>query len=121
MRAAGNGRDLAQAQLLADSVMSEIVAGVIPPQPLDQVPHDMYPGWLVSTAFDTTVHQGILRVTVLVERDSASARRPQYQLSRCIRDPTIPPPVDPAAAASTSATGSTSSSTGSSTGGGSQP
>jgi hypothetical protein len=114
MRAAGNGRDLAQAQLLADSVMSEITAGVLPAESLNQVPLDMHPGWLVSTAIETTIHQGILRVTVLVERDSTSLRRAHFEVSRWIRDPSIALPVEDETTSSQSSSSGSSGSAGTS-------
>lgn len=121
MRAAGNGRDLAEGQLLADSVMTEIVTGMLPAQPLDRVPHDMYPGWVVSVGFEPTVHQGIICASVLVEQQSTSVRRARYQMSRWIRDPSLPLPVDETATAGATTTTSSSASgsaTGSSAGGG---
>jgi general secretion pathway protein I len=120
MRAAGNSRDLAQAQLLADSVLSEMAAGLLPAEPLHQVPADTHPGWLVSTAIESTMHGGILRVTVLVERDSLSVRNARYQLSRWIRDPSLALPVDETteSASSSSSTGTSSSASGGSGAGG---
>jgi hypothetical protein len=94
MRAAGNSRDLTQAQLLAESTMSEIAAGILSTEPLTRVPLDTNPGWLVSTQVDNTIHQGILRVTILLERDSDSYRSIQYQVSRWIRDPNLALPVE---------------------------
>ena len=74
MRAAGNSRDLTTAQLLAESMMSEITAGILPTENLNRVPMDTHPGWLVSAIVDNTPYQGILRVTVITERETESYR-----------------------------------------------
>jgi hypothetical protein len=118
MRAAGNSRDLTQAQLLAESTMSEIAAGILSTEPLTRVPLDTNPGWLVSTQVDNTIHQGILRVTVFTERDSESYRRVQYQLTRWLRDPNLALPAEEDTAAAGADSSSTSSPTGSESGAG---
>jgi uncharacterized membrane protein YgcG len=126
MRAAGNSRDLTQAQLLADSVMSEIAAGIIPAESVNRLPLDTNPGWLASVVVDNALQQGMLRVTVITQRDVASYRSVHYELSRWIRDPNIPLPTEEAdestsssGSSNSASSGGNNSSTGGSGGGGS--
>ncbi len=116
MRAAGDSRDLTTAQLLAESTLSEIAAGILPTEMLNRVPVDTNPGWLVSTMIDNTPHQGILRITVIIERDSESYRSIQYQLSRWIRDPNLAIPTDDADTATNSSNSSSTTSGANNTG-----
>jgi type II secretory pathway pseudopilin PulG len=109
MRAAGNSRDLTQAQLLADSVMSEIAAGIIPAESINGLPLDTNPGWVASVVVESALQQGMLRVTVITERDVASYRSVRYELSRWIRDPNLPLPTEEEEEESTSSSGSSSS------------
>jgi general secretion pathway protein I len=94
MRAAGSSRELTTAQLLAESIMSEIAAGIVPAETLNRVPMDTHPGWLVSAVIDNSPHPGILRVTVIAERDIQTYRSASYQLSRWIRDPNLALPIE---------------------------
>lgn len=94
LRSAGEARDLTRGQLLAETVMSEIAAGITPADSVQQVALDMEPGWLVSIDVAPAMQNGILQVVVITERDTESENAARFELSRWIRDPSIPLPTD---------------------------
>ena len=96
LRAAGEARDVTRGQLLAESIMSEVAAGITPAESVQQVPVDLEPGWLVSIEVQTTMQDGLLQVVVVTERDSDSQNKARFQLSRWMRDPSLPLPTDDA-------------------------
>jgi prepilin-type N-terminal cleavage/methylation domain-containing protein len=115
MRAASNGRDLTQAQLLAESIMSEIAAGITRAETFTEtrLPND--PDWLASAYVEPAQQPGMIRLTIVVRRDTLSLRAARYQLVRWLRDPNLALPVEPADTSS-QASQSTSSSSRSSSG-----
>ncbi len=112
LRAAANARDLTRAQIMAETVVSEIVAGVTPATPINQA--ELEPGWLVSINVTPTVQDGVIQLVVAVERVNESQQKARYEISRWLRDPDLPLPTDEAELAGSS--GSTSSSSTSSSG-----
>ncbi len=94
IRAAAASRDQTQVQLLAESVLSEISAGVLPVENMNQVPLESHPGWLISAVVDNAIQQGMLRVTIIVQRDSQRQRSTYYEISRWMRDPSLPLPTE---------------------------
>lgn len=120
-RAAANARDLTRAQIMAETVVSEIVAGVTPAAPINQA--EIEPGWLVSINVMPSVQQGVIQLGVSVERANESRRSVRYEITRWMRDPDLPLPTDDAEAAGSSggSTGGSSSSSTPSTFGGSTP
>lgn len=120
VKAAANGRDLTRGQLLAESVMSEIVVGILQPQSLSnmQVPTD--PGWVVSSLVQPTRYQGIVQVTVIVRRVDDLSGRSEFLLTRWLRDPSLEIPVDEEEEEEDSANTDAAGTTGSAAGGGSQ-
>lgn len=128
IRAAGDSRDLTRAHLIAESMMSEIKAGMYPVTTMTRVALAEHPGWLVSVLTEPAQQLGMLRLVVLVEKDSASRRAARYALVQWIRDPMIPFPEDLAASSasgdsssSSGSTGGTNSNANSSGGGGTTP
>lgn len=123
LRAAANARDLTRAQIMAETVVSEIVAGVTPASPINQA--ELEPGWLVSINVNPTVQDGVIQLVVAVERVDGSRRSVRYEISRWTRDPDLPLPTDIAESMSSSGgsttSGSSSSSTPSASAGGSTP
>jgi len=91
---ARNTRDLTRGQLLAESTMSEIGAGIVPAETLDAMPVVSNPGWLVSAVIQSTPHQGIIQVSVITQRETDLRGTSQYVLTRWMRDPSIAIPVD---------------------------
>ena len=94
INAAKNTRDLTRGQLLAESTMSEIGAGIVPAENLDAMPVVSNPGWRVSAVVQSTPYQGILQVSVVTQRETDLRGTSQYVLTRWMRDPRIEIPVD---------------------------
>jgi len=84
-RNAADAQAEAQAQLLASSVMDEMVSGYLPltnqsRQPLET---DAATGWVYSVTLSTTTLAGLTSVEVLVEQDVQPQFRPvKYRLVR---------------------------------------
>ena len=115
---AAGARDLARAQLLAESKLAEIMAGVTTPDAVENTPFDSSnesldpaePGWLYSISSQSTDEDGLISVRVTVTRDLPAGVHPtKFSLVRWMKDPnyTYTPPV------STNATSSSSTSSGS--------
>jgi Tfp pilus assembly protein PilV len=109
MRAASNGRDLTEAQLLAESIMSEIAAGITPAESFTEtrLPND--PDWLASAYVEPAQQPGMIRLTIIVQRDSTSLRAARYQLVRWLRDPNLALPEEPVDSSSQSQSSQSSS------------
>ena len=115
LRHAAGARDLARAQLLAESKLAEIEAGITSPDAVENTAFDPTtekldagePAWLYSISSQATDEVGLISVRVTVTRDLPAAQHPvKFSLSRWVPDPnyTYTPP--------TSNTGATSSSSG---------
>jgi prepilin-type N-terminal cleavage/methylation domain-containing protein len=112
LRAAANARDLTRAQIMAETVVSEIVAGVTPAAPITQA--ELEPGWLVSINVVPTVQDGVIQLVVGVERVNESRQSVRYEITRWLRDPDLPLPTDDAEAAADTGSSSTAGGTSSS-------
>ncbi len=117
-RSARDARDATAAQVLADSIVSEIAAGTIPAQPVSGQTDPFDPEWIYSIQVERPNQDGLLQIAVTVQRaDSVNLpqRSPPFTLVRWMLDPGIDlaPP-----ATSTDGTSSGSSSSGSSSGSG---
>jgi prepilin-type N-terminal cleavage/methylation domain-containing protein len=103
-------RDESQAQILASSVMDELIAGVIPLAAVNQqvsaVESD--PPWVFSIALEQTGYAELIGVRVLVEQQADPRLQPaRFELVRWLPNPDYVPPTT----ASQSSTGSSSQST----------
>jgi hypothetical protein len=93
MSNAQTSRDLIQAQLLCESKLAEIAAGLTLPDPVqgarfDCVVGDGQIGWLYSISQETVGEEGVLAVCVTVTQDLPLEKRPvQFSLYRWIPDP----------------------------------
>jgi general secretion pathway protein I len=109
-------RDETQAQILASSVMDELIAGVIPLGAVNQSPAavESDPPWVFSIAVEQTGYTELIGVRVLVEQQAEPRLQPaRFELVRWLPNPDYVPPATP----SQSSTGSSSqSSTGASSG-----
>ncbi len=95
LRAAAQARDTTEAQLMAESLMSEIAAGITLPDQISSAPLPDDSSWLASAFVQPATLPGVLQVTLLVERDPQYGGRPSsFQLTRWIRDPQLPYPVE---------------------------
>lgn len=89
-RSAAIARDSTTAQLLAESKMAEIAAGVILPDTVYQEPADEMGEWLCSVEALPIDQEGLLGVQVLVEQDPAFTTQPvSFKLTRWIVDPQV--------------------------------
>lgn len=87
-RNARTAQDLTMAELLCESKLNEIVAGIEPLEAADEVPFEDQPEWLYSVAVEEVPLQqpGLMSVRVTVAQDVPENRRPvSYTLARWIR------------------------------------
>lgn len=108
-------RDLAQAQLLCESKLAEIAAGVEAPEPVQSVflaegTDPSQPIWLYSIETETVDRQGLMGVWVTVVQDLPPEKRPvDCTLVRWMIDPEMETLLEESSASSQTS-GSTSSS-----------
>ena len=118
LRHAAAARDLARAQLLAESKLAEIAAGITSPEAVDDTAFDpttetldaAEPAWLYSISSQATDEVGLISIRVTVTRDLPAGQHPvKFSLVRWVPDPnyTYTPP-----ASDTSGTSGTTSSSG---------
>jgi type II secretion system protein I len=94
MRNAQTARDLTQAQLLCESKLAEIATGILPSDPVQQVPFDCVVGdgeieWLYSISRETSEEDGLYLVCVTVTQNLAPEKRPvEFSLYRWVPDTT---------------------------------
>jgi prepilin-type N-terminal cleavage/methylation domain-containing protein len=123
---AAGARDLTQAQLLCESKMAEITAGILPPDPVQYAAFEVYTDdqlestaeWVYSIEWEATDLPGLIVIRVTVEQDLPPEHRPMsFSLARLMQEPGYVLPSEAAAeaaaasetSASTSATTSSSS------------
>jgi prepilin-type N-terminal cleavage/methylation domain-containing protein len=97
LRNAQFARDMAKAQLLCESKLAEIVAGITAAEPVDKAMFDLTmtdsldpsePAWLYSIETDPTEEVGLISVRVTVKRDLPPEQHPvQFSLVRWMPDP----------------------------------
>ena len=87
-RNARDTRDLTQAQLLCDSTMAEIAAGLIPAEAVTGTPCEANPDWSYSVEVAATDTTNLLSVRVTVTPTEAATRPGvQFSLVRWLVDP----------------------------------
>jgi len=98
LRNAEYARDMTQAQLLCESKMSEIVAGMVLPEPVtgapfaaeDLIDPDDPVGWVYSIELAETDQPGLVAVAVTVSQNLPPERKPaRCSLVRWVPDPGI--------------------------------
>ncbi len=110
-RSARDARDATGAQVIADSLMSEIASGVVPAQPMERQPDPLDPDFVVSVMVERPTQAGLIQVMVLVERVDAIAvgrKSDGFRLVRWMLDPGVElaAPATGAGSTQTGATGS---------------
>jgi hypothetical protein len=70
-----SSQDLAMAQLLCESKMNELVAGILPADNVDEEMLEDSPGWNYSVAVTAHELPGLAQLTVSVHRDAAEGDR----------------------------------------------
>jgi type II secretion system protein I len=114
MRYAQRARDMTRAQLLCESKLAEIAAGLTPAEPQDSVPFEATEDeaeseWLYSVEAAPLDDEGLIQVRVVVTKDVPPQKRPvEFPLVRWMVDPSI----ETTEAATSAESGSTSSTTG---------
>jgi type II secretion system protein I len=114
MRYAQRARDMTWAQLLCESKLAEIAAGLTPAEPQDSVPFETTEDgaeseWLYSVEVAPLDEEGLIQVRVVVTKDVPAGKRPvEFPLVRWMVDPSI----ETTEAATSAESGSTSSTTG---------
>ena len=104
---AASARDLSTAQILCETKLAEVSAGIVMPDPIDSAPADETGEWLYSVASEQIDQQGLLAVTVTVHQSPDVIARPvSFTLVRWIVDPAAIP-----VETTETETGTTSSST----------
>jgi len=101
-------RDLSQAQLLCESMMSQITSGLVAPEAMQATAletDDPDHLWLCTVEVDTVDEEGLLSVRVTVSQDTSTDSRPvSCSLTRWVIDP------ESTSANSTESTGSSTQS-----------
>ena len=107
MRAAREARELTHAQLLCESLVAEITSGArMPSSTQGTIPEA--PDWAFESILESTGQSGLVRLVVTVQKSTGTGRPISFTLSRFIRDPSLPIPVDPEPAADSSSSSSSS-------------
>ncbi len=89
-RAAAETRDLTKAQILCEGMMSELAAGVTPPESVDRVPFELDPEWNYSIVVGAVDQEGLLLVQVTVEQEVETGQQPlSFTLTRWMVDPLL--------------------------------
>ncbi len=95
-RHAGAARDLTQAQILCDSRMNEIIAGIEPLEAVFDAPYEMSYGireaeWKYSVDVQPAFVEGLLQIVVTVVKNVPGDDPPQWILVRWLPDPDAVP------------------------------
>lgn len=99
-RAAENAREGTTAQIICESIMSEVTAGSIPAAAAGPLVYDPEGIWYYTIDVQPvqTVPLPLLEVHVVVEEGFAQGRQPiSFELVRWMPDPTVELPTDAAA------------------------
>ena len=99
LKNAGLARDMARAQLLCESKLSEIVAGITPANPTERAtfgtgtdPNE--PAWLYSIETASLEEEGLMSVRVTVTRDLPAEKHPvRFSLVRWISNTNVSQPA----------------------------
>ena len=83
-RAAQSARDLSKAQLYGESVMSEVVAGILAPNSVPLTTFEADPDWLYSIDVGTTAMETLSAVRVTLRQNTDSARAATFSVTRWI-------------------------------------
>ncbi len=83
-------RDLTRAELVCESVMTQIATGALAASSTSNVPYDDDTRWLYSIDVQAAAQAGLLEVTVTAVRDAPAEQHPvPFQLKRWMVDPGI--------------------------------
>ena len=114
-RHAREAADVSMAQVLCESKLAEIVAGITPATSAAAAPCENDPDWLYSITADSAAETGLLAIKVTVTESRPTPHPVEFTLARWLRDPAYVAEIQ---AAQQSASSSSSTSGGSSSGAG---
>ena len=108
---AASARDLTEAQLICESKLGEISAGILLPEAVSYAEYELDPQWLYSVDLAGVDLPGLVLLRVTVTQNLPPTQRPvEFSLTRLIQDPGLElapaPSVDTGSASSSSSTGS---------------
>ncbi len=87
---AARARDLTQAQLICESKLGEIVAGITPAEAISAAPYELDAEWLYSVEIGAIDVPGTVLLRVIVAQNLSPAQRPvEFSLMRLIQDPGV--------------------------------
>ncbi|MGH7135479.1 MAG: type II secretion system protein [Pirellulales bacterium] len=93
LRNAQVARDLSQAELICESTIYQLEAGLLPPQPVAGAAVTDVPGWLYSIEPENTgspAQSGLFKFRITAEQDPGRFARPtRYSVVRWLRDPSL--------------------------------
>ena len=93
LRNAQLARDLSQAEIICESTIYQIEAGLLPPQTVQGTAVEGSPGWFYSIETENTggaSQAGLLRLRVTVEQSRDQQSRPtKFSVVRWLRDPSL--------------------------------
>ena len=90
-RASIKARWMSEAQILCDSKMAEISAGVVELSSVSSAQFEASPEWMYSILVEAADIPGLMKVTVIVQPDSVSAAQQTFALQRFLPDPNYEP------------------------------
>jgi hypothetical protein len=117
--AAASARGLTHAQLICESLMAEITAGILPTEAVQNVPVPTDPEWAYGVELMPVETPGMLAVRVTVVEVGVTGRAAEFSLVRWIRDPGIELPTESESSTTSSTSSATSTTAGQSSGSGS--
>jgi type II secretion system protein I len=116
-QSAGLTGDETEAQIIAASIMDELVSGARSLQAANRAPYDSIssPPWLVTVELADTGFSALVAVNVRVEQDLEARLQPaRFELVRWLPNPNNQPATSEEDSSSSTSSGSSSSSTGTS-------
>jgi len=89
-RHASEARHLTKAQILCESTMEEIVAGILPAEAVTASVYENDPDWVYSVTTNYLDQEGLIEVRVMVEQVNTDALYPlTTSLTRWMMDPSV--------------------------------
>ena len=89
-RAAMESRELTRAQIIAESLLAQLAAEVIPAETMERIPVPYEPNWVYSTLVEGTDQPGLIAVHVVVEQaESADLQPLRFIVTRWMVDPEV--------------------------------
>ena len=92
---ARDAQDLTHAQILCESKLSELVAGVVPYEPTTRAQFPMDPDWYYTVQLEPTEEENVMVLVVTVETHIQRKNPISFSLVRWVPNPGIEIPVAP--------------------------